>query len=139
MAPGRSGKSTFAVDLACRMAAQGIDFDGKDIWAQFNVLYIARERARQVRRRANAFCAHHGGPRFDNLLIYDGPLDLMHDGELTAVARMAAWEVQGSSLKEDYIDVVIIDTLAAAMSASDSSPDAMARAVGNLSQCQEDG
>ncbi|MDQ0317363.1 AAA family ATPase [Amorphus orientalis] len=118
-----AGKSVFATDLACRLAA-GLDIDGGEGGIRWNVLYIAAERQGQVKRRIDAFCKHHGGgDPFDNLMIYDGPIDLLRPGELRAVVRSACLSL------DDTIDLVVIDTLAAAMSGSDSNPEAMARAV----------
>jgi RecA-family ATPase len=122
--PSESGKSVLAVDMACRLAA-GIDLNG-DPSLRSNVLYIAAERAAQVKRRVTAFCRHYDGEPFDNLVIYSGTIDLTQPDELSTIVRAAAWKLG------DEIHVVVVDTLAAAMSASDSSPEAMARAVNNL-------
>jgi len=71
---------------------------------------------------------HHGGQPFENLMIYDGPIDLCEEGFLRAIVRTAS-----QSFPDEYgAEVVIIDTLAAAMSASDSNPEAMHRAVNSL-------
>jgi len=123
--PSEAGKSVFAVDTVCRLAA-GIDFDGKDLRYRSNVLYIAAERAGQVERRIDAFVKHHGGDDFDNIIVYDGPIDLAEPYALRAIIRSA------NLMLDDSIEVVVIDTLSAAMSVSDSSPDGMARAVFNL-------
>jgi RecA-family ATPase len=124
-----AGKSVFAVDMACRLAA-GFDYDGNQI-GRYNVLYMAAERSAQVRRRIDAFVKHHGGEPFDNLVVYDGPIDLTADPtETIAIVRAAYWALVDDD--PDSIDVVFIDTLAAAMSASDSSPDAMAAATSTL-------
>lgn len=122
--PG-SGKSMLAIDLACRMAA-GWDMNGNAVNFRRNVLYVAGERSDQVSRRLWAFCQHHGGEPFDNLAVYDGPFDLLEKGAFGALAYQAG-ETVGN-----LIDVVVIDTLAACMSASDSSPDAMGAAVREL-------
>jgi RecA-family ATPase len=124
-----AGKSVFAVDMACRLAA-GLDHDGNLTWRR-NVLYIAAERAAQVRRRIDAFVKYHDGEPLDNLVVYDGPIDLTADPtEIIAIVRAAYWALVDDD--PDPIDVVFIDTLAAAMSASDSSPDAMAAATSTL-------
>ena len=123
--PSEAGKSVFAVDVTCRLAA-GLDFDGGTLPYRSNVLYIAAERAGQVERRIDAFVKHHDGEAFDNVLVYDGPIDLAEPYQLRAIVRSA------NLMLNDSIEVVVIDTLAAAMSVSDSSPDGMARAVFNL-------
>lgn len=124
-----AGKSVFAVDMACRLAA-GLDHDDNLTWRR-NVLYIAAERAEQVRRRIDAFVKYHDGEPLDNLVVYDGPIDLTTDPtETIAIVRAAYWALVDDD--PDPIDVVFIDTLAAAMSASDSSPDAMAAATSTL-------
>jgi hypothetical protein len=128
-----AGKSVFAVDMACRLAA-GLDHDGDPTPLRYFVLYIAAERASQVRRRIDAFVKHHGGEPFDNLVIYDGPIDLTADpAETLAIVRAASWEM------DTEINVVFIDTLAAAMSASDSSPDAMAAATATMANLTRHG
>lgn len=123
--PSEAGKSVFAVDTACRLAA-GMDFDGNELPYRRNVLYIAAERSGQVERRVDAFVKHHEGEDFDNFIVYNGSIDLTVPYQLRAIVRTA------NLLLENTIDAVVIDTLAAAMSASDSSPDGMARAVHNL-------
>lgn len=130
--PSEAGKSVFATDLACRLAA-GWDLDGNVEPCVRNVLYIAAERGGQVRRRVDAFCKHHGGKPFPNLAIYDGPIDLTQPKELLAIVRVAA-----RAMREE-IDVVFIDTLAAAMSGADSDPSAMARAVNALTDTTRNG
>jgi len=131
--PSGSGKSVFAADLACRLAA-GWNLDGTSENHPRNVLYIAAERPAQVQRRIDAFCRHHGGERFDNLAIYDGPIDLMKPDELREIV-LSGFHAFG----RDDVDLVIIDTLASAMSASDSSPEAMARAVHSLTDAARSG
>ncbi|WP_417426255.1 AAA family ATPase [Hoeflea sp.] len=123
--PSEAGKSVFAVDMACRLAA-GMGFEGEVLPHRRNVLYVAAERAGQVERRIDAFVKHHDGEAFDNILIYDGPIDLAEPYALRAIVRTA------NLVLDDTIEVVVIDTLSAAMSASDSSPDGMAKAVHNL-------
>lgn len=123
--PSEAGKSVFAVDTACRLAA-GFDFEGEALPYRSNVLYIAAERAGQVERRIDAFVKHHHGENFENIVVYDGPIDLAEPYSLRAVVRTA------NLVLDDSIEIVVIDTLAAAMSVSDSSPDGMARAVFNL-------
>ncbi|TWB19499.1 AAA domain-containing protein [Rhizobium sp. ERR 1071] len=129
-----AGKSVFSVDLACRLAA-GWDFGDRKDGPQHNVLYIAAERGNQVKRRVDAFVKHHGGEPFSNLLIYDGPIDLCEENFLRAVIRAASYH-----FPDEYgAEVVIVDTLAAAMSASDSNPDAMHRAVNSLTDAVRHG
>ena len=134
-APG-AGKSVFATDTACRLAASW-DFDGfNDNLYRRRVLYIAAERSNQTKRRIDAFCQHHGGDRFDNLIVYEGRIDLTQPYALRRVVRAAYW----LSLESDTeIDVVIIDTLSAAMSGSDSDPSTMAKVVENLVDVQRNG
>jgi len=125
--PSEAGKSVFAVDLACRLAA-GWDFGTARDRTFYNVLYIASERGDQVRRRVDAFVQHHGGQPFENLMIYDGPIDLCEENYLRAIVRTAS-----QSFPDEFgAEIVIIDTLAAAMSASDSNPEAMHKAVNSL-------
>jgi hypothetical protein len=130
--PPESGKSAFAIETACRLAA-GLDLDGNRGDDRVAVLYVAGERASQVRRRADAFCKTHGGPRLENLLIFDRRIDLTSEFELAALTRLAEQRV-GSA-----IGLVIVDTFAAAISGSDSNPDIMARAVAGLTFCQRHG
>lgn len=125
--PSESGKSVFAIDAACRLAA-GMDLDGNPLPYARNVLYIAAERADQVDRRIDAFVKHHQGEDFPNLIVYRGPIDLTQPHILRAIVRAAGIDLG------DTIDVVFVDTLAASMSASDSNPEAMARAVWNLNE-----
>lgn len=128
-APG-STKSAFAIDTACRTAV-GMDWDGEYTAPISGVLYIAAERIAQVRRRADAFSRHHQIDHLENLVFYDGPIDLVQDRGLLAATILSSANVSPTG-----IDLVIIDTLAAAMSASDSSPDAMAAVVATLSRTQ---
>ncbi|MFG1399904.1 AAA family ATPase [Roseixanthobacter pseudopolyaromaticivorans] len=129
-APG-STKSALAIDIACR-AAVGMDWSGGYTAPIVGVVYVAAERVAQVRRRADAFCRHHGLERLDNLIIYDGPIDLVRDRGLLAATILSA----GSMVQDGGIYLVVIDTLAAAMSASDSSPDAMAAVVSTINRSQ---
>ncbi|TWF53316.1 AAA family ATPase [Neorhizobium alkalisoli] len=132
--PSEAGKSVFSVDLACRLAA-GWDFGTIRDRPSYNILYIAAERGDQVRRRVDAFVKHHGGEPFGNLMIYDGPIDLCEEHFLRAVIRTAS-----QSFPDEYgAEVVIIDTLAAAMSASDSNPEAMHKAVNSLTDAVRHG
>jgi len=132
--PSEAGKSVFSVDLACRLAA-GWDLASDKDRPRYNILYIAAERGDQVRRRVDAFVKHHGGEPFDNLMIYDGPIDLCEEHFLRAIIRAAS-----QSFPDEYgAEVVIVDTLAAAMSASDSNPEAMHRAVNSLTDAVRNG
>lgn len=128
-----AGKGIFAVDIACRLAA-GMDFEGADIGYPRNVVYIAAERAGQVHRRVDAFCKHHGGERFDNLIIYSGPVDLAKPDELMAIVRSCRLAFHKDNHTHEDVDVVIIDTLSAAMSISDSNVEGMAQVVRALAE-----
>jgi hypothetical protein len=133
--PPEGGKSALGVDIACRLAA-GWDLNGNQLEYRRNVLYIAAERARQVQRRIDAFCRHHEGEPFDNLVLYDGPIELTQPMSLRAITRSANHVFEDN---DGDVDVMVIDTLAAAMSASDSDPNAMAKAVGNIIDVSRNG
>lgn len=125
--PGAT-KSVLLTDIACRVAA-GINWDGEETGSRRSVVYIAAERPAQVRRRADAFCTEHGIDRLGNLVIYDGPIDLSEYTGLSAVIGESCAVLGGAP------SLVIVDTLAMAMSKPDSSTDATAAAAESLTYC----
>jgi hypothetical protein len=124
--PG-STKSLFGEDRACR-AAVGLNWDGSATEYQFNVLYVAAERPGQVERRVTAFCRHHDIPPLDNLVIFNGQLDLCEPGSLAALLTACRQWVPDGELP----DIVVIDTLAAAMSRPVSDTSATNAVAHNL-------
>jgi hypothetical protein len=131
-APGQT-KSVLAIDHACRLAT-GISWDGENDAdrPRYNILYIAAERSRQVRQRIDAFAIEHGTGDIDNLAIYDGPINLCTEDDSSLFAIIDA---STAVVGRGPFDLIVIDTLAAAMMGKPTSDThATGAAAHNLTQ-----
>lgn len=68
-----SGKTFFAVDMACAMA-RGVKWNGKHT-AKTGVLYLATESPHSVRNRVGAYMRHHGIKQLD-VFVAARPINL---------------------------------------------------------------
>lgn len=122
-------KSVLAIDIACKLAA-GLDWNGDPAEAIVDVVYIATERAHDVRRRVSAFCREHGIQPLANLVVYDGALDLSTESDhLAAIISGAGHLIDGEPAQ-----FCVIDTLAASMSRPTSDTNATLAAARNLNR-----
>ena len=128
------GKSVLATDLACRLASR-LDMNGEEADVYRSVLYIAAERGDQVVRRVKAFEKRHGVTTRD-LLIYSQPIDLSRrSDDLAFIIRAAEFHVDPGD--HSSIDLVVVDTVSAAMSLPDSSTEATAAVAANVRRAIE--
>lgn len=114
-----SGKSLYALDLACSVAA-GIPFHGRPT-KQCSVVYVAAEGSSGYQKRIAAWSAAHGHPDLSRLHILAYPVSML-DGYSAQILANIGTEL-GAGL-------VVLDTLARTMPGGDENgPKDMGRYV----------
>lgn len=108
------GKTFFAVDMACHIAA-GKAWNDKAVDAG-PVIYVAAEAPTSVKRRIYAWKGHHG---IDNLpiAVVQSSVDFLN-GDADRIVALA----EDISVKRSRVKAVIIDTLARSMVGDENGP-----------------
>jgi AAA domain len=126
-----SGKSFVVLDRACHVAA-GLPWRGMDV-AQGVVIYIAAEAPESVKRRVWAWKRHHQ-VEHPPLLIVQASVDLLN-GSTTALVEL----VRKITKEHGHVAMVVIDTLARAMTGNENAPDDMGKFVSGCGAIREAG
>ena len=106
--PSMSGKTTFAIDIGCRVTA-GMAWNSRTVLRGL-VAVVAAESPEGTLRRARAFIRHHKVVRHEMpLAVYEQPLTF----DLAAVDQLIATIASHSAAMGIPVRMVIIDTLAA--------------------------
>lgn len=136
--PG-AGKSFLALDLAMRVAT-GQDFFGREV-QQGRVLFIAGEGLNGIGKRCRAWEAKHGGgrPVGPGLVICRQPIPFDQAGEpdLPEVFRQLEQELAADVAAHGPLALMVVDTLAASMTAPENDTDAMMRFLRGLKALTE--
>ena len=125
------GKTFVAVDLACHVAA-GLPWRGMEV-EQGVVFYVAAESPESVKKRLWAWKKHHGVGHLP-VLVVTSSVDLLNGdaGELAALVGQVR-ETRGR------VALVIVDTLARAMTGNENAPDDMGKFVAACGRLREAG
>jgi KaiC/GvpD/RAD55 family RecA-like ATPase len=125
------GKTFVAVDLACHVAA-GLPWRGMAV-EQGVVVYVAAESPESVKRRLWAWKRHH---RVEQLpvLVVQSAVDLLN-GDTDTLAGL----LEGLRAEHGRIALVVVDTLARAMTGNENAPDDMGRFVAACGRLREAG
>ncbi len=102
-----SGKTFFAIDLACAVA-RGVEWHGRKV-EQGLVMYVASESPGSVRGRLQAYQQHHGC-KVPNFAIVQNPLDLFADDVDTQALIDAAKHLE--RIAGQPVRLIVGDTLA---------------------------
>lgn len=102
-----SGKTFFAIDLACAVA-RGVEWHGRKV-EQGLVMYVASESPGSVRGRLQAYQQHHRC-KVPNFAIVQSPLDLFSDDVDTVALIDAAKHLE--RLAGQPVRLIVGDTLA---------------------------
>lgn len=124
-----AGKTFVAIDLACHVAA-GLPWRGMDVEPGI-VVYVAAEAPESVKRRLWAWKAHHGVDRLP-VMVVQSAVDLLNgdaDALVALVARVAR--------DHGRVALVVVDTLARAMTGNENAPDDMGRFVAACGRIRE--
>lgn len=129
--PSNAGKSAVLLDMLCTIAADKAEGDGKyGVWMgkktkRRNILYVAGEGIDGVVNRVTAWEEVHQRQVRDHMLFTEEafPLD----------APEEAWLKFATNIKEQGIEVIVLDTLATMMTGlEENSNDDMGRVVTRL-------
>lgn len=126
-----TGKTFVTIDLACHIAA-GRPWRGRAV-EQGVVIYVAAEAPESVKRRIWAWKHHHRVERLP-VLIVDSSVDLLN-GSTEALVEL----VQQVRREHGRVAMVVIDTLARAMTGNENSPDDMGKFVAACGRIREAG
>lgn len=136
--PG-AGKSFVALDLAMRVAT-GQDFFGREV-QQGRVLFIAGEGLNGIGKRRRAWeVTYNGGlPVGSGFVICRQPMPFDQAGgpDLPEVLRQLEKELKANIAAHGPIALVVVDTLAACMTAQENDTDAMMRFLRGLQALTE--
>lgn len=125
------GKTFTAVDMACHVAA-GMPWRDLTV-EQGVVVYVAAEAPVSVERRLWAWKKHHGVERLP-VLVVQSSVDLLN-GSTDAIVELLC-EV---AAEHGRIAMVVVDTLARAMTGNENAPDDMGRFVAACGRIREAG
>lgn len=124
-----SAKTFNAVDMACHVAA-GRQWRGLDV-EQGIVIYIAAEAPASVERRIWAWKKRHGVEHLP-VLVVQSTVDFLN-GDAAAILEL----VRTVAVEHGRVAMVVVDTLARAMTGNENSPEDMGRFVGACGQIRE--
>src|SRR5690349_3684239 len=124
-----AGKTFVALDVACHVAA-GMSWRGLDV-EQGVVVYVAAESPESVQRRVWAWKRHHDVERLP-LVIITATVDLLNGSTDKLIALLAEVREQRGPIK-----LVVVDTLARAMTGNENAPDDMGRFVAACGRIRE--
>lgn len=126
-----SAKTFNAVDMACHVAAacawRGLEVE------QGPVIYIAAESPKSVERRIWAWKKHHGVEKLP-VLVVQSSVDMLN-GDAAALVDL----VKGVKAEHGRVAMVVVDTLARAMTGNENAPDDMGRFVAACGAIREAG
>ncbi|MCB2055657.1 MAG: AAA family ATPase [Geminicoccaceae bacterium] len=111
------GKTFFCLDLAARVAA-GLEWHGRPV-ERGVVLYVAAEAPASVERRLVAWCVRHGVEHLP-LAVIQSSVDFLA-GDAVAVCAVA----EAIEAEHGRVALVVVDTLARAMTGNENLPDDM--------------
>jgi hypothetical protein len=126
-----SGKTFSALDMACHIAA-GRPWRGMDV-EQGVVVYVAAEAPESVKRRLWAWKRHHGVEHLP-VLVVQSSVDLLN-GDCAALVAL----VEEIKAQHGRVALVVVDTLARAMTGNENAPDDMGRFVAACGAIREAG
>lgn len=126
-----AGKTFAAVDMACHVAA-GLPWRGKPV-EKGVVVYVAAESPESVKRRLWAWKEHHGVKELP-VLVVQSTVDLLN-GSTDLLVEL----VKATANDHGRVAMVVIDTLARAMTGNENAPDDMGRFVNAGSVIREAG
>jgi hypothetical protein len=126
-----SGKTFVAIDLGCHVAA------GK-CWRELAVeqgvvVYIAAEAPESVKRRLWAWKRHHKVEHLP-VIVVQSTVDLLN-GDTEALAEL----LEKLKVEHGRIALVVVDTLARAMTGNENAPDDMGKFVAACGRLREAG
>jgi hypothetical protein len=133
-----SGKSFFAVDMACHVAT-GRDFFGKRVRPGL-VLYQAGESAFGVQKRIQAWRQHHGVSEAEKipLVVLTKKIDLFDRQSRDVAGLVAEIRAWSDYFLDTPITALVIDTLAkASVGAEENSAKDMGIVLDSLDQVRE--
>ena len=116
-----SGKTFVALDVACHVAA-GLPWHGMEV-EQGVVVYVAAESPESVKRRVWAWKRRHGVEHLP-LVVVTATVDLLNGSADKLIALLGR-------IRERHgrIALVVVDTLARAMTGNENAPDDMGKFV----------
>ena len=126
-----AGKTFVAIDLACHVAT-GRAWRGRDV-TQGPVIYVAAENPASVKRRLWAWKQYHGADRLPVLVVQSG-VDLLN-GAAQELAELVLTTLDVET--QLGVRMVVIDTLARAMTGNENAPDDMGRFVAGCGMIRE--
>lgn len=126
-----SGKTFGAVDWACHIAA-GRPWRGLEVQAG-PVVYIAAESPKSVERRLWAWKKHHQVEHLP-VLVVQSAVDLLN-GDAVAIVEL----VKAVKSEHGRVAMVVVDTLARAMTGNENAPDDMGKFVSACGAIREAG
>lgn len=126
-----AGKTFTALDLACHVAA-GMPWRGMEV-EQGVVVYVAAEAPSSVKRRIWAWRQHHQVERLP-VLVVQSSVDLLN-GDADALVALVAQVARGRG----RVVMVVLDTLARAMTGNENAPDDMGKFVAACGAIREAG
>ena len=138
IAPGGTGKSSFALTIGCSVAA-GQDLLGIGLRESTNVMVLSYEDdISEIKRRYKALCTAHKLEFSDHALFL--PKFRFQLFKLEGSQPEATDFVSGlvEHLKEQQINLLIIDPLSAVNPADENSNSAMAKIIRELSSMAQD-
>jgi hypothetical protein len=124
-----SGKTFVALDLACHIAA-GMAWNGMTVESGV-VVYVAAESPDSVQRRIWAWKKHHGVEHLP-LVVVTASVDLLNGSTDKVVSLLRR-------IREEHgpVRLVVIDTLARAMTGNENAPDDMGKFVAACGRIRE--
>ncbi|HEX8374673.1 MAG TPA: helicase RepA family protein, partial [Geminicoccaceae bacterium] len=125
------GKTFVAVDLGCHIAA-GLPWRGMAV-EQGVVVYVAAESPESVKKRLWAWKRRHGVDRLP-VLVVQSAVDLLN-GDTDALAGL----LERLKAEHGRIALVVVDTLARAMTGNENAPDDMGRFVAACGRLRDAG
>lgn len=126
-----SGKTFGAVDMAAHVAA-GRAWRGLEV-EQGPVVYVAAEAPESIKRRLWAWKRYHGVEKLP-VLVVQSSVDMLN-GDAAALVEL----VQAVKAEHGRVAMVVVDTLARAMTGNENAPDDMGRFVAACGAIREAG
>jgi hypothetical protein len=126
-----AGKSFAAIDIACHVTA-GLPWYGLEV-EQGIVVYVAAESPKSIERRIWAWKKRHGVERLP-VLVVQSTVDFLN-GDADALVAL----LERVRRERGPIALVVVDTLARAMTGNENSPEDMGRFVSSCDRLREAG
>jgi hypothetical protein len=120
-------KSFVALDMACHVAA-GREWCGRTV-AKGPALYLLLEGAGDIALRYTAWRSYHGGAHVEHLHLLTAPIRLLSDIDTAELITLA---------KGLNVSLIVVDTLARAISPGDENGPDMSRLVANADRLRHE-